>query len=159
MDPDFISQPDISPQLRDIIWARKAWVQRSGYNRLGHKGMHIKSPVLGLRCDIAVLLHRVVKEYIALHSQPGWLIEIIATLTHFSQITAKALFKTSVKESQPKLQGGSELTVMTEYISVCNTCTYITEHKSTFPCSHSSVTSTKVRLRSSRAQRYAVATT
>ena len=43
--------------------------------------MHVKSPV-GLRCDIAVLIHRVVKEYIALHSQPGESIEIIATLTH-----------------------------------------------------------------------------
>ena len=33
-------------------------------------GQHVKSPA-GLCCDIAVLLHRVVKEYITLHSQPG----------------------------------------------------------------------------------------
>ena len=33
-------------------------------------GHNVKSPV-GLSCDIAVLLHRVVTEYITLHSQPG----------------------------------------------------------------------------------------
>ena len=61
-----------------------------------------------------MLLHRVVKEYIALHSTLGGSIEIIATLTHApaysfgsrhsGQITAKALFKTSaLSETQPSV--------------------------------------------------------
>ena len=74
----------------------------------------MKSPV-GLCCDIAVLLHRVVKEYTALLSQPGWLYRNNSYTHapaysfgswHSGRITVKALFKTSAI-SETKLSATS----------------------------------------------------